>query len=151
MHPYQIIKNITIPYKTEFTKTRVGLQKDGAYILLEELIESAECVVSLGIGDNVEFDTDIVERFGKKCYMADFSVDGPPIENEHFFFLKEFINKDNFDRFLDHFGLRENKNMILKIDIEGGEYDCLTRLEESTLLKFSQIGAEFHNLLSVPA
>lgn len=150
MHPYQIIKNITIPYKTEFSKTRIGLEKDGAYVLLHEPIEQAEAVVSLGIGDNVEFDLDILKRHNKTCYMADYSIESEPVKNDKFLFKKIFINSKTFVQFLEEFDLLKNNNMILKIDIEGGEYETLQNLDKDKLLKFSQIGAEFHNLLTEP-
>lgn len=37
-------------------------------------------------------------------------------------------------------------HMILKIDIEGAEYDVLNQIESDVLRRFSQIVFEFHNL-----
>lgn len=150
MEHIKIIKNLTIPHKTGYKKIRVGEEKDGGYILLEELCNLAECVVSLGIGDNVEFDLDFVKKFQKHIYMADITTDEPPIENENFSFKREFINETNFKNFLNHFNLDNNSNMILKMDIEGGEYDTLINLDKKILNKFSQITVEFHELLQNP-
>lgn len=150
MNFLETIKSITIPYKTEFTKVRIGQPKDGAYILLDELCKKCDCVVSLGIGDNVEFDLDFVQKYKKNIYMADDLAEKPPLENDNFFFKKEFITKNSFLNFLNHFNIHENLDMILKMDIEGGEYDIFENLKIEEITKFSQISVEFHNLLSCP-
>jgi len=47
------------------------------------------------------------------------------------------------------FNLKENEKIdILKIDIEGGEYDLLLNSKEETMKKFKQISIEFHDFIN---
>lgn len=53
--------------------------------------------------------------------------------------LKDLISQLNLD---------ENEDVdILKIDIEGGEYELLINEKDETLLKFKQITVEFHDFI----
>ena len=42
----------------------------------------------------------------------------------------------------------EHRRIILKIDIEGGEYDLLLNAEEKDLKKFKQLTIEFHDFVN---
>ena len=52
------------------------------------------------------------------------------------------------NKLISLFDLEENEYIdILKIDIEGGEYDLLTNASKEDLLKFKQITIEFHDFI----
>jgi hypothetical protein len=142
---FEIYKNSLIPYNLGFEKIRIGKNYDGGYVLAKELLNKAECVYSLGVGNECSFDEQLA-NMGLKIFMYDGSVDGPPIENNNFFFNKEFINHENFVQAIEKNGHLNNKNMIAQIDIEGNEFSFLSNTKDEILLKFSQICIEFHEM-----
>jgi|TARA_B110000483_G_scaffold223938_1_gene282244 hypothetical protein len=133
---------------------RLGEEKDGGYFVPKNLENISFCMTA-GVGDLIKFEYDLAEK-GIKCFMADNSVDKPPLEHKNFFFLKKFIGntltKDfiSFDEWKNSIPIDlENEKGILKIDIEGDEYDLLNSLDKKLIGKFSIIIIEFHHLNSI--
>ena len=60
------------------------------------------------------------------------------VESENFTTITAIVSK-----------LPEESDLILKIDVEGAEWDVLNSLSLDTLGRFRQIAAEFHNLHSI--
>ena len=67
-------------------KRRYGRDWDGGYVILPS-IETTEVVYSLGISDDVSFDT-IVADFGAQIYQYDHTAEGPPVDHQNFHFHK---------------------------------------------------------------
>jgi len=130
---------------------RVGRDGDGGY-LHPEILDRISYCYSPGVSDTVDFEKTLSEKFNIKSFMADASVEGPPIPDKNFTFIPKFLgacSKDQFITLSDWISetLEDNcKNMILQMDIEGSEYDVLTFEDSSTLSKFSTMTIEFHNL-----
>jgi hypothetical protein len=64
-------------------------------------------------------------------------------------FVNKFVDKNNFNDLLDdsvNLNLRDDKIKILKIDIEGGEWDLLDEIENAAKY-FDLLLIEFHNCL----
>jgi hypothetical protein len=82
--------------------------------------------------------------------MADFSVDQSPIMNDKLDFKKVFIGYENKPGFLSlqnwiNESIGEiDEDMILQMDIEGGEYDVLIETSSEVLEKFRILIIEFH-------
>tara|TARA_Y100000389_G_C17471248_1_gene531279 strand:- start:5206 stop:5916 length:711 start_codon:yes stop_codon:yes gene_type:complete len=142
------------PISHNIDMIRLGEEKDGGYFVPKNL-KNIEFCMTAGVGDLIKFEYDLAER-GIKCFMADYSVEKPPLEHKNFHFLKKFIgnssSKDfiSFDKWknLTSINLDIQKG-ILKIDIEGGEYDLLNNLDKKLIEKFSIIIIEFHHLNSI--
>jgi hypothetical protein len=85
--------------------------------------------------------------------MADYSVEKPPLHHSNFFFNKTFIGKENYEnytKFEDWFKKNsDSKDHILKIDIEGDEYNLLSSITEENLLKMRIIIFEIHNFSNI--
>lgn len=87
-------------------------------------------------------------------FMYDMTIDGLPMENEKFHFFKEGIggttdkekSLDTLENFIKRNGHENNSNMILKMDVEGAEWDFLENVSSSTLNQFDQLLFEFHDL-----
>jgi hypothetical protein len=81
--------------------------------------------------------------------MYDGSIDQPPLKIEPTSkFFKEFLTSDNFKYHCDSFSSEEKKKNILKIDVEGCEYDWLTEDNlEIISKKFGQVILEVHSLI----
>ena len=92
---------------------------------------------------------------GYDVFMYDMTIDGLPFENEKFHFFKEGIggtkdiekSLDTLENFIKRNGHENNSNMILKMDVEGAEWDFLENVSSSTLNQFDQILFEFHDLV----
>ena len=134
---------------------RVGRHGDGGYLMVNCM--RGGIAYSLGINDDVSWDEDMADR-GYEVYMYDHTIDRLPAERKEFHFFKCGITnrlgvENACDRMntLENF-LRENRHehqndMILKMDIEGAEWDVLAEVEEKILSQFSQIVVEYHGLV----
>ena len=104
-----------------FGYRRVGNpEEDGGYVMADDL-DRAKIVYSIGIAKEVSFDRFFADR-------------------DKLMTLDEML-KDN--------GHMENDHMILKIDVEGAEWDVLCSLPEDILMKFDQIVMELHGMLDL--
>jgi hypothetical protein len=127
-----------------FEKIRVGTGGDGAYVMLDDF-HGIDHAISIGIGDNIEWDKGIVER-GLRVKQYDGTIDGPPISHP----LMEF-HRHNLEA-SGKFSLAALANgakpdsIILKLDIERGEWPVFDAIDEATLNTFSQIMCEFHDV-----
>ena len=77
------------PLRTEHPLIRLGARGDGGYLIPDDLDGVAACF-SPGVDNRATFETSLIER-GIPCYLADASVDGPPIEGDMVFFSKKFL------------------------------------------------------------
>jgi len=130
------------------TKKRYG-KGDGSYVLCPELILSDSAVLSYGIGEDKEgttFERELAPNHPVFCY------DPNPKSLEALWgvscsFDTEALTKDNFKYHCA--GLDENgRNHILKMDVEGCEYDWLTDENMDLLIRcFGQFTIEVHGLI----
>jgi hypothetical protein len=137
------------PYSLPFKMVRVGNPlRDGGYGLYEKFTIESDAVYSFGVGqlpEQVEFDRQMAS-LGKKVYMYDYSVDGPPIDHENFIFHKEFVSSENAYEFLKINGDLDKNNLLGQFDIEGAEYEMILNVEDDFFNHFSQLCFEFHEL-----
>jgi hypothetical protein len=125
-------------------------QEGGTYVMLDDFDDIKICY-SLGIDHNVDFDKAIADR-GIDVYMYDHTIDKLPFENPKFHWKKIGVggNSDrssNIQTLLDM--MKENghlneKNMILKIDVEGAEWNTFKDIPEEVLPQFKYILLEYH-------
>jgi hypothetical protein len=136
-------------------KCRIGGWHDGGYVMFEDF-ESKGPVYSFGIGGNVAFDEDLADR-GHQVYMFDHLTTDLPKEHLNFHYSQRGISsyageeKDCFTLgfFLSENGHSDRSDMILKMDIEGPEWDILSTISSDELTKFRQIVLEVHWLLKL--
>lgn len=120
-----------------FEKIRLGSSHDGGYVMLDDFANVGRAY-SLGISGEVSWDLEMAKR-GIPVSQFDYSIERTPIKNPHFTFFKKKV-----DNFADLQVANEPKQ-ILKIDIEGSEWDFFSRASTVELKPFSQIVAEFHD------
>ena len=130
----------------------LGPKGDGSYVILDDF-DKIKIAYSFGIFNNVQFDLELANR-GINVYMYDHSINSLPFENSYFHWQKIGIRGKNSDeknlKTLEEL-LIENKhiketNMILKMDIEGAEWESLRDLPPKLLNKFKYIIIEYHFL-----
>jgi hypothetical protein len=132
-------------------KVRIGSPGDGSYVLVDRL-RSSQPVMSFGVGPSVNFEMGMAER-GHDVLMFDHTIDKIPAHHDRFAWFREGIAGVSApERRL--YTLAEHMNKlgepherpVLKLDIEGDEWDVLDRLPPSLLTRFDQIVLELHGL-----
>lgn len=129
------------------TKCRIGSAHDGGYVMLQYL-RNSHTILSLGIGDNVDFDFWFAEQ-GCKVIQYDTTCahDKPHV---NFIFRAEQlgtgVDQTCFNRILTDNQLQHAQDLILKCDIDGNEWPCLSRVTSGWYEHFEQMVFEFHDL-----
>ncbi len=128
---------------------RIGSgEGDGGYVMVDDF-DNMMCAYSCGIGNDVSWDMDIAKR-GIKVFMYDHTICRLPKVHNNFIFynfgigegsnclpLREILKKnDNLD----------NHDLILKMDIEGAEWEVLDDISSDLLSNFKQISLELHDV-----
>jgi hypothetical protein len=138
------------PYQTNFPLRRIGLEKDGGYLVPDDL-EGITACFSAGIGGKYHFEDQCFD-LGMQIFMADKSVKFPeeiPIE---YHFLPKFIgyfNSENFitlDDWVNQSLTEKKSDLLLQMDIESAEYFSLLNLSDALLRRFRVLVIEFHGL-----
>lgn len=139
------------PVKTPFDLIRVGGQNDGGYLVPDDLAGISACF-SPGVGPTCSFESDLLEKFNIASHLCDHSVDGPPGNFAPASFEKRFIGvlDDGVFTTLDSWmerkpELGQHGDLLLQMDIEGGEYAALLSVSERNLRRFRILVIEFHH------
>lgn len=138
--------NSLIPKKPNIDLKRFGNLQDGGYIYANDF-SSDDYLLSLGVENDVAFEKD-VELIFSGIDLYDYSINclPEPLVNSNFY--KEKISKNNSDstsninKCLSR--IPKNKDCILKIDIEGYEWEVFDNISIQDLSRFRQIAVEFH-------
>jgi len=129
---------------------RLGDDNDGGYVIPNDLKNIKFCF-SAGVGNLIKFEKDCLDKFNIKSFLCDYNnIKNSQIIN-YFDFKKKKINiiNDNDNISLNKWIKSKNNNnneFILKIDIEGSEYDSLLNLSDENLKKTRILIVEFHSL-----
>ena len=135
------------PFGKEFT--RFGSQGDGGYVLTDDLAPS-DVLFSIGVGDNVSFDQDCEQKVSK-VILVDHTVPKFIVPIGRFEMIRKPLVPDRLSKsgisisqMLNQY--REANDYILKMDIEGAEWEILEEVAQDEIVKFRQIVIEFHGL-----
>ncbi|WP_433989144.1 hypothetical protein SuNHUV7_33790 (plasmid) [Pseudoseohaeicola sp. NH-UV-7] len=128
---------------------RIGGDADGGYLVPDDMQGIASCF-SPGVDYTATFENAIASDYGIKCFMADASVEKPPLYNALFEFDAKFLGArdDGINTTLSSWIAQKNPenadDMLLQMDIEGFEYDVLVETPSSVLRQFRTMIIEFH-------
>ena len=131
---------------------RIGNSNDGGYVMRVPPSRT-KIAYSLGISNDVSWDLEIA-NMGYEVFQYDHTIKRSPIKNEHFHWRKNGIGgsiKDKIitmEEMLRQNGHFENDGMLLKMDIEGSEWDALYNINLQLLYKFDQILIELHDFMN---
>ena len=131
--------------------TRVGRDYDGGYIMLDDFDDSMK-VYSFGVCDDMSWDMDIHNRYGFDVYLYDHTIPTAPNYCEGCYFEKKGIGindtKDmlSLSTILKNHQDISNRNLLIKMDIEGAEWDVIENLNSSILENFRQMVLELHGM-----
>ena len=134
---------------------RIGRHGDGGYIM-PDVFRDGGIAYSFGINDDVSWDEDMAKR-GYDVYMYDHTIETLPYERPEFHFhkcgiaSKEIVSPTmkTLENLLHNNCHMNVNNMILKMDVEGAEWEVLASVNENILARFDQIVLEYHGLLEV--
>jgi len=132
---------------------------DGGYVMVDDF-EGVDAALSLGIGDDLTWDLEMASK-GIHIYQFDHTIDPPAAaaDQPHLHFYRTGIaGEDDSVRNLKTIGsvladeMRMHRgDLILKIDIDGYEWDVFAGMPAAVLARFRQICIEIHNPLARPS
>jgi len=127
----------------ELTFKRYGSKNDGGYVIVSDL-RFDDFLLSFGVGNDVNFELDVLKVIAG-AHLYDDSIVKLPMSVEKSKFFSERIGEDgglSLSKVLAR--LVKFNDLILKIDIEGSEWDLLDLASSVELSNFRQIVVEFH-------
>ena len=138
------------PVQTEFELVRIGGANDGGYLIPNDLKGITACF-SPGVAETATFEADLCRR-GVGSHLADGSVDGAPKGFTPLSFTKKHLDgyddEDNMTLsswVLGTDAYQFGEDLILQMDIEGGEYATIIATPKAILKKFRIICIEIHD------
>ena len=145
------IYHLIVP-KEVIGKKRIllGDKSDGCYVLLDDF-QNIKIAYSFGISVNIQFDKALADK-GIDVYMYDHTINSLPYENPKFHWKKiglcgvgqQHNDMKSLEDLIKDNGHTNQKDMILKMDIEKWEFEAILNLQEETLNKFKYIAIEYH-------
>lgn len=146
---------ILLPKPSPFPLIRIGGTADGAYLVPDDLSEIRGCF-SPGVNNFKSFEDELVSKYGIPCHLCDPSSDPanfrtPLIEEMQTFkkaWLKGQSGADSISLsdWVFELAPTQDHDLMIQMDIEGGEYECLLAADESLLRRFRIVVLELHRL-----
>mgnify|MGYP006405073233 FL=1 len=151
------IENLLKPYNIFKSKLRIGDKNrstrefDGGYIVTNYELENSTALYTYGVGEDITADTEFYNLTSKPCYLYDHTIDGSVVRNSGL--PLNYKNEGlgftaQCGDFLNHY--KENGTegeVVLKIDVEGAEYDYFSKVDlEDLESKVVSLLIEFHHL-----
>jgi hypothetical protein len=136
------------------TFKRFGSANDGGYLMCENLIEPLDAAYSYGVGTNDDWGCEVSRRYHVPVYEYDcFDPARPSCNGGRLVFHNECVGDRTGYRDSHLFDTLENQLMkngdtgrrvIIKMDIEGGEWESLLAAPDELLDSIPQIAMEMH-------
>lgn len=143
------------PKPSPFKLRRFGGRRDGAYLLPDDL-EGVVACFSPGVENRKRFEDELLKDFGIRSHLADFSSDESkfttPLDPGHQTFVKKWLgavegeDTITLDDWVDEMEPLPSGDLLLQMDIEGGEDDVFETVSETTLKRFRVIVVELHGI-----
>ena len=136
---------------------RFGLGKDEGYLMCDNLMSNAKSAYSYGIAGIDAWGCEISAKLSIPVHQYDcFELKKPSCSTGKTFFHGECIgpktgidkDKRPFETFTKQIEKNNDsgKTLLLKIDVEGAEWDSLAQTSDEVLSKIDQIAIEFHKV-----
>src|SRR4029077_6265587 len=139
------------------TLKRFGSANDGGYLMCEDLIEPIDAAYSYGVGSNDDWGCEVSRRYHVPVHEYDcFDPARPTVDGGTLIFHNECIGDRSAERASRVFDTLENqlrkngdalesgRHVIIKVDIEGAEWDALLATSDQLLSSIPQITMEMH-------
>src|SRR5438477_5998518 len=139
------------------TLKRFGSANDGGYLMCENLIEPIDAAYSYGVGSNDDWGCEVSRRYHVPVHEYDcFDHARPLCSGGTLVFHNECVGDRTGSRASRFFDTLENQirkngrapesgqRVIIKMDIEGAEWDALLATPDELLASIPQISMEMH-------
>lgn len=147
--------NLLKPQRSPYKLIRIGGNKDGAYLVPDDLKNIKACF-SPGVSNRKDFEDTLARKYKIKSYLCDFSSElnkfkTSLIKNMQFF-EKKWLDIDegkdsiSLDKWVKKHVSNVCEDLILQMDIEGAEYRNIISSSETLLKRFRIIVIELHHL-----
>jgi hypothetical protein len=133
---------------------RFGSANDGGYLMCENLIEPLDAAYSYGVGPNDDWACEVSRRYHVPVHQYDcFDPARPTCNGGTFVFHDECVGNRTEHSGSHLFDTLENqiskngdtgRRLIIKMDIEGAEWDSLLAAPEELLASIPQMTMEMH-------
>lgn len=126
------------PYDIFSPKKRLGPKHDGGYVISEIALDKCEYLFTYGVDDDTRYEEDFVKEYNKGCYLFDHTINQEKWEKGLLTYTPQGLGYSrNCRDFLSHYKKFKIKgDVLLKIDIEGNEYDYF---EKTNLYEISKV------------
>ena len=131
-------------FEVPVEKIRLGSNGDGGYVIVPSM--KYDLFLSAGLSTNVDFENDFLNLYNVPCYGFDGTIDSlVPSAHKNIQWIKKNIGPINSDTETNlHEYLNTYKNIFLKMDIEGAEFDWMNSCSKEQLGNLKQIVIEVH-------
>jgi hypothetical protein len=147
-HKHQTTKDFYLMLRpgTKEELRLLGSKYDGGYFLPISF-HKIDVLISAGIGDNLDFERDIASSI-QKGFLFDGSIAPPKSLPKNLQFSREYIGAitNGETRSIKEVIESHKGQILLKLDIEGAEYEVLDSLSDDLLRRCPIIVCEFHDL-----
>ncbi len=149
---FDALKLLTPREMKTLKRVRIGNPEgDGGYVLANR-IRAGQKVYSYGVFDEVSFDLDLAER-GMEVFLYDHTIERLVADHPNFTFVREGVAGTNLPSrslytIAHHIQANghDDNDMILKMDIEGMEWEVINQTDAGVFRRFEQMVIEMHSL-----
>ena len=136
-----------LPYEIDVSLIRLGEKNDGGYLVPDDFV-GIDKNYSAGVGFLTQFEKDLETRYLIKSDMLDFNeIEKTILPSKASFFKKKLgLVSNNQEISINDWIIKDDKDIILKLDIEGDEYASLIDISEENLKKVRILVIELHDL-----
>jgi hypothetical protein len=149
------LEMMLVPYKATNRKVRYGPREDAGYVVIDGVFSSSMPLITFGVGDNIDFEIEVGEKHKSSVICYDQEPQGhfcrqypvfcsSPIGSEHKLteqvtYKKLHASKENISQILPKEG-----EYVLKMDIEGAEWDVIRNIPEEAMPRMVMLVVEYH-------
>ncbi len=136
------------------TIKRFGDAHDGGYLMCENLMQDVASAYSYGIGGSDMWGCEVSKKYGLTVHQYDcFNSSEPICEDGHFIFHDECVRDKKIifeNRSYDNLKNQiitnkdDKKKLVVKMDVEGAEWDAFLATSDDVLNNIDQLIVEFH-------
>ncbi len=128
------------PYSIDSAKIRLGPDEDGGYVISDISLKASVALFTYGVGHDIRYEEAYRNKYDKQVYLYDHTIGRPTgwnLGNNLHFFNEGLGIQENCDDFINHYNqLGIKGDVLLKVDVEGAEYDYFEKVD---LGKLSEI------------
>jgi len=124
--------DLLTPIDVGHKKVRLGPPSDGGYVMPEIVLEKCSALFTYGVEADIRYEINFVKSYNKPAHMFDHTINQPTgMIGENLFFYDEGLGFANKCKdVIDHYDMiRPAGTILLKIDIEGNEYDYFDKVD----------------------